>query len=75
MCIHNGYSLDFAAFISLILKLNYVSSNLYINADCVAPRQCQSTKLSITTNSFSMSQVLCKTRITHISTLLKSPVK
>lgn len=58
MCIHSGYSLYFAAFISLILKLNYVSPNLYINADRMAPRQCQSTKLSITTNSFGMSQVL-----------------
>lgn len=58
MCVHSGCSLDFAAFTSVILKLNYVSSNLYINADRVAPRQCQSTKLSNTTNSFSMSQVL-----------------
>lgn len=47
MWIHSGYSLDIPVFISLILKLNYFPSNLYINADCVTPQQCQGTKLSI----------------------------
>ena len=67
--IHSGYSQDFLPFSPLILIsiIFLFLIWLHINTDCI---QYQGAKLSITINSFNMSQVLQNTRFTQTLSLL-----